>query len=122
MVSLPTIESSFVTHYGKGIRGYSHPEYPALRVASEILNATESYLWVCPCIAACEVFADASVAVYQGVRTGVWRVREPGVGARARKLHSIPGKYLHTNLFEVRCSSPTVVKRHRSLQAGQIRH
>ncbi|KIP12417.1 hypothetical protein PHLGIDRAFT_61992 [Phlebiopsis gigantea 11061_1 CR5-6] len=45
VVSLPTIESSFVTHYSKGIRGYSHPEYPALRVASEILNATESYLW-----------------------------------------------------------------------------
>lgn len=46
VLSLPTIESSFVTHYAKGIRGYAHPEYPALRVATEILNATESYLWV----------------------------------------------------------------------------
>jgi Zn-dependent M16 (insulinase) family peptidase len=46
VVSLPTIESSFVSHYSKGLQGYSHPEYPALRVASEALNATESYLWV----------------------------------------------------------------------------
>ncbi|EPQ60716.1 hypothetical protein GLOTRDRAFT_30984 [Gloeophyllum trabeum ATCC 11539] len=45
VVSLPTIESSFVTHTTKGIQGFAHPEYPALRVASEVLNATESYLW-----------------------------------------------------------------------------
>ncbi|KDQ63640.1 hypothetical protein JAAARDRAFT_29668 [Jaapia argillacea MUCL 33604] len=45
VVSLPTIESSFVMHTTKGIQGFGHPEYPALRVALEILNATESYLW-----------------------------------------------------------------------------
>ncbi|EKM61160.1 uncharacterized protein PHACADRAFT_247588 [Phanerochaete carnosa HHB-10118-sp] len=45
IVSLPTIESSFVSHYAKGIEGHAHPQYPALRVAGEILNATESYLW-----------------------------------------------------------------------------
>ncbi|GJE87608.1 Zn-dependent peptidase M16-like protein [Phanerochaete sordida] len=45
IVSLPTIESSFVSHYAKGIESHSHPQYPALRVAGEILNATESYLW-----------------------------------------------------------------------------
>ncbi|RDX52049.1 hypothetical protein OH76DRAFT_1345727 [Lentinus brumalis] len=45
VVSLPTIESAFVTHTAKGIQGWSHPEFPVLRVAVEVLNATESYLW-----------------------------------------------------------------------------
>jgi len=45
VMSLPTIESSYVTHTTKGIQGFDHPGYPALRVASEVLNATESYLW-----------------------------------------------------------------------------
>jgi len=45
VVSLPTIESSYVSHTAKGIQGFAHPEYPALRVAYEVLNATESYLW-----------------------------------------------------------------------------
>ena len=47
-MSLPTIESSFVHHTTKGIQGFDHPEYPAIRVALEILNATEGYLWVQP--------------------------------------------------------------------------
>ena len=46
VMSLPTIESSFVTHTTKGIQGFNHPEYPAVRLAMEVLNATESYLWV----------------------------------------------------------------------------
>ena len=45
-MSLPTVESSFVTHTTKGIQGFDHPEYPAIRVALEVLNATEGYLWV----------------------------------------------------------------------------
>ncbi|KAI9572885.1 Metalloenzyme, LuxS/M16 peptidase-like protein [Boletus coccyginus] len=45
VVSLPTIESSFVNHTTKGIQGFDHPEFPALRVALEALNATESFLW-----------------------------------------------------------------------------
>ncbi|KAF8560437.1 hypothetical protein OG21DRAFT_1531918 [Imleria badia] len=45
VVSLPTIESSFVSHTTKGIQGFDHPEFPALRVALEALNATESFLW-----------------------------------------------------------------------------
>ena len=32
---------------GKGIQGFEHPDYPALRVAVEVLSATESFLWVC---------------------------------------------------------------------------
>jgi Zn-dependent M16 (insulinase) family peptidase len=45
-MSLPTIESSFVTHTTKGIQGFDHPDYPVIRVTLEVLNATESYLWV----------------------------------------------------------------------------
>lgn len=45
-MSLPTIESSFVTHITKGIQGFNNPKYPAIRLALEVLNATESYLWV----------------------------------------------------------------------------
>ncbi|KAF8078531.1 Metalloenzyme, LuxS/M16 peptidase-like protein [Lyophyllum atratum] len=45
VMSLPTIESSYVTHTTKGIQGFDHPEYPVIRVALEVLNATESYLW-----------------------------------------------------------------------------
>ncbi|KAH9858191.1 Metalloenzyme, LuxS/M16 peptidase-like protein [Lenzites betulinus] len=45
VVSLPTIESAFAMHTAKGVQGWGHPEYPAMRVAVEVLNATESYLW-----------------------------------------------------------------------------
>lgn len=48
-MSLPTIESSYATHTTKGISGFDNPEYPAIRVALEVLNATESYLWVYIC-------------------------------------------------------------------------
>jgi Zn-dependent M16 (insulinase) family peptidase len=44
-MSLPTIESSFVMCTSKGILGFDNPQYPALRVALEIMNATESFLW-----------------------------------------------------------------------------
>ena len=46
VVSLPTIESSYSSHITKGIQGFTHVERPALVVAAEILNATESFLWV----------------------------------------------------------------------------
>ncbi|OCH95812.1 hypothetical protein OBBRIDRAFT_788022 [Obba rivulosa] len=45
VVSLPTIESSYVAHTTKGIQGFTHPDFPAIRVAAEVLNATESFLW-----------------------------------------------------------------------------
>ncbi|KAF9460806.1 Metalloenzyme, LuxS/M16 peptidase-like protein [Collybia nuda] len=45
VMSLPTIESSYATHTTKGIQGFDHPDYPIIRVALEVLNATESYLW-----------------------------------------------------------------------------
>jgi len=45
VVSLPTIESSFVAHLAKTVKGFQHPEYPALRLALEILNASEGFLW-----------------------------------------------------------------------------
>lgn len=46
VMSLPTVESSYVMHTTKGIHGFDHPEYPVIRVALEVLNATEGFLWV----------------------------------------------------------------------------
>lgn len=45
-MKLPTIESSFVMHSTRTISGFNRPEHPAIRVTMEVLNATESYLWV----------------------------------------------------------------------------
>ncbi|KZV65225.1 hypothetical protein PENSPDRAFT_587192 [Peniophora sp. CONT] len=45
VVSLATIESAFVSYTGAGIRGWQHEDWPALRVAIEVLGATESFLW-----------------------------------------------------------------------------
>lgn len=46
VLGLPTIESSYATHTTKCIQGFDNPEYATLRVTLEVLNATESYLWV----------------------------------------------------------------------------
>ena len=46
VVSLPSIESSFVSYYAKGPVGFADADYPALRIAGEVLNATEGFLWV----------------------------------------------------------------------------
>jgi hypothetical protein len=48
-MSLPTIENSFVTHTTKAIQGFDHAEYPVIRIALEILNAVEGYLWASLC-------------------------------------------------------------------------
>jgi Zn-dependent M16 (insulinase) family peptidase len=45
-MSLPTMESSSVFHTTKSIQGFDHPEYPVIRVALEVLDAKEGYLWV----------------------------------------------------------------------------
>jgi hypothetical protein len=46
VMSLSVIESSFVMHTTKSIQGFDHPEYPVIRVALDILDAREGYLWV----------------------------------------------------------------------------
>ncbi|CAE7154201.1 unnamed protein product [Rhizoctonia solani] len=45
VVSMPTIESSYAMHTARGIVGFDHPDYPALRLACEVLDGTESFLW-----------------------------------------------------------------------------
>ena len=46
VMSLSAIESSFVMHTTKSIQGFDHPEYSVIRVALEVLDAKEGYLWV----------------------------------------------------------------------------
>lgn len=65
-MSLPTIESSFATHTTKGIMGFDHPEYPAVRVALEVLNATENYFWVSQDRDCCFVFSTSSQRYIRG--------------------------------------------------------
>ncbi|CAE6416736.1 unnamed protein product [Rhizoctonia solani] len=45
VVSMPTIESSYAIHTAQGVVGFDHPDYPALRLACEVLDGTESFLW-----------------------------------------------------------------------------
>lgn len=45
-MTLPTIESSFAVHAASAFIGFEHPDYPALRIALEVLDGTESFLWV----------------------------------------------------------------------------
>jgi Zn-dependent M16 (insulinase) family peptidase len=44
-MTLPSIESTYSIHTTKSIRGFDHPKYPVFRVALEVLNATEGFLW-----------------------------------------------------------------------------
>jgi len=45
VVSLSTIESSYVSHTSTGVQGFDHPDLPTLRITLSVMNATESYLW-----------------------------------------------------------------------------
>ncbi|KIY47049.1 hypothetical protein FISHEDRAFT_75082 [Fistulina hepatica ATCC 64428] len=45
VLNLPTVETSYVYHTTRAFHGWDHPDLPAIRIASEVLNATESYLW-----------------------------------------------------------------------------
>jgi len=45
VVSLASIESTYANHTTRSIQGFNDPEYPALRIALEVLNAAESFLW-----------------------------------------------------------------------------
>lgn len=45
IIPMPAIEGSYATFFATGPSGHSHPDLPALRLASSLLNALESYLW-----------------------------------------------------------------------------
>ncbi|CAE6520523.1 unnamed protein product [Rhizoctonia solani] len=45
VVSMPTIESSYALHTTQAVVGSDHPDYPALRLACEVLDGIESFLW-----------------------------------------------------------------------------
>ncbi|CAE6445118.1 unnamed protein product [Rhizoctonia solani] len=45
VVSMPTIESSYAMHTTQAVVGSDHPDYPALRLACEVLDGIESFLW-----------------------------------------------------------------------------
>ena len=90
VVSLPTIESAFVTHTTKGIQGWSHPEFPVLRVAIEVLNATESYLWV-SVVYVCDQLTEltSDVEVHPWFWIGLWSALLARRRGRLHQLHSL---------------------------------
>jgi hypothetical protein len=45
-MSLSTTETSYATHTTRCAQGFDHVDVPVLRLASEVLNATEGFLWV----------------------------------------------------------------------------
>lgn len=45
VVPLPSIESSFSYHVGKGPNRWNHPDLPAVKVALSAVNAIEGLLW-----------------------------------------------------------------------------
>ncbi|CUA75460.1 putative protein C3H1,02c [Schizosaccharomyces pombe 972h-] [Rhizoctonia solani] len=45
VVSMPTIESSYAMHTTQSGVGFNHVDYPALRLACEVLDGIESFLW-----------------------------------------------------------------------------
>lgn len=47
MINLANTESFHAEHTTKTILGFDHPNYIALRLAIEVLNAKDGYLWVC---------------------------------------------------------------------------
>lgn len=50
MLSLPTIESSFGVHVSKIFKGWDHRDSTIIRLACEVLDGSESFLWVCTLI------------------------------------------------------------------------
>ncbi|KAG8907247.1 hypothetical protein FRC01_007752 [Tulasnella sp. 417] len=46
VVTHPSIESSYGIHTTTAIQGFDHADQAALRVACEVLDATESFLWI----------------------------------------------------------------------------
>jgi Zn-dependent M16 (insulinase) family peptidase len=45
VMTLPSIETAYAIHSTSTIQGFDHPDFPALRVAMEVLNYTEGFLW-----------------------------------------------------------------------------
>ena len=92
-MGLPTIESSYVTHTTKSIQGFNHPEYPILRVALEVMNATEGYLWVC-CYrnTDCNLLTQPVLALYPWIRAGVWCLHFLGRRGWASQFFFVSGE------------------------------
>lgn len=66
---MPTIESSYSYHATKTISDFEDPDVPALAVAIEVMNATESFLWVRPSIARCLAHRNSEIFVALGLHT-----------------------------------------------------
>ena len=72
--------------------GFADPDYPALRIAGEILNATEGFLWVsCYLMLGSTSGLTRALAVYSWFRPRVRRVREHRSRGRLGIVHIVSG-------------------------------
>jgi len=59
-----------VYHTSGGIQGFDHPDLPALRITLSVMNATESYLWVCPLD--CRIVYPSLIDAIPAVHSWLW--------------------------------------------------
>jgi hypothetical protein len=91
-MSLPTIESSFATHTSKGIQGFDHPKYPAMRVALEVFNATEGYLWVRHSVFSKDGYLKCFLAVHSRFWFSIWHIYVYRCRSRLPQLQSVSSR------------------------------
>jgi len=80
--------------------GFDHPEYPAVRVALEVLNATENYFWVSQDRDSCffRLF-NRLTEIYPGLWTGLWGVCVSGCRSWTHELFTVSSK-LHFYVWD----------------------
>ena len=83
-------------HTSRGIQGFAHPDLPALRITLSMMNATESYLWVCPTLFGKNFVLTLSVTseVHSRFRVGLRCVYLQRHGGWLVDILALPGMLL----------------------------
>lgn len=87
-------------HTSRGIQGFDHPDLPALRITLAVMNATESYLWVCPLDreAVHSHLIDVISAVYSRFGIGLRGVHLERHRGGLVNLLALPGMFMVRNV------------------------
>ena len=88
-----------MSHTSRGVLGFDHPDVPALRVTLNVMNATESYLWVC--LLSYRVtyshLTDVTLAIYSRLRVGLRGIYLGRLGGGFVKLLPLPSMFISRN-------------------------
>lgn len=87
-------------HTSRGIQGFDHPDLPALRITLAVMNATESYLWVCPLDrkAVYSHLIDVISEVYSRLRVGLRGVHLERYRGGIVNLLALPSMFMARNV------------------------